>query len=123
LKPGKKGLTRIMDALGYSLRGLRFAYRYEAAFRQEFWLVVVLAPLALLIGSNALERAVLLGTLFIVLITELLNTAIEATVDRVGDEFHALAGRAKDVASAAVLLSLILTGVVWGLILWERLTG
>lgn len=121
MKPGHTGVRRLYYATRYSLAGLRFAYRFESAFRQELWLCLLLAPVALWLGANAIERSLLIGCLFIVLITELLNTAVEATVDRVGPDRHALAECAKDTASAAVLISLLLTAVVWGLVLWERL--
>lgn len=120
MKPGHTGLRRIYHAAGYSLAGLRFAYRYESAFRQELWLTILLFPLGFYLGGNAIERALLLGSLLIVLITELLNSAIEATVDRGGEEYHSLAECAKDAASAAVLLSLLLVVLIWGLILWAR---
>lgn len=120
MKPGYTGLRRIYHATRYSLAGFRFAYRRESAFRQELWLAMLLAPLGLYLGGNALERAVLVGSLLVVLITELLNTAIEAAVDRMGDAFNTLAGHAKDVASAAVFISLLLVALTWGLVLWER---
>ncbi|MEX0730991.1 MAG: diacylglycerol kinase [Aquisalimonadaceae bacterium] len=120
MKPGRTGISRLYHAALYSFAGLRFAYRFESAFRQELWLALLLTPVGLLVGDNAAERGLLVGTLLIVLITELLNTALEAAVDRVGDEFHALAGSAKDAASAAVFVSLLLTVLVWGLIIWEK---
>jgi diacylglycerol kinase (ATP) len=116
-KPGATGLTRIVNAARYSLRGLRAAARYESAFRQELFLVVVLIPAAFWVGNTAVEYGLLIGSLLMVLIVELLNSAIEAVVDRVGNEHHDLAGRAKDMGSAAVMLSLLLVCVVWGLIL------
>ena len=120
MKPGHTGLRRLLFATGYSLSGLIFAWRSESAFRQELVLALVLAPLALLLGSDAVERILLLGTLLLVLIVELLNTALEAVVDRVGPELHPLSGAAKDAGSAAVLLTLLLTGLVWCLIAIER---
>ncbi|MCB1614952.1 MAG: diacylglycerol kinase [Pseudomonadales bacterium] len=119
-KPGKKGLARIVDAFGYSCTGLKQAWDNEAAFREEACLLVVFIPLAFWLGSTVTEVALLLMSCFIVLITELLNSAIEAVVDRVGAERHALSGRAKDIASAAVLVSLLQVLVVWGLIIWQR---
>lgn len=120
MKPGKTGLVRIIDAAGYSLKGLRFAWANEAAFRQECAAVLILTPLAFWIGGNAVQIALLIGSCLVVLIAELLNTAIEAVVDRISHEYHTLAGSAKDLGSAAVLISLIQALVVWGLILAER---
>jgi diacylglycerol kinase (ATP) len=119
-KPGNTGLRRIVNATFYSFAGLRSAWRTEAAFRQEALLCAVLVPAAFWLGQTAVERALLLGTCLLVLIVELLNSGIEAVVDRVGDEPHALSGQAKDLGSAAVFLSLALTLVVWLLIGWER---
>jgi diacylglycerol kinase (ATP) len=99
------------------LAGLAAAARHEDAFRQELILVVLLTPLALWLGSTGVERALLIGSLIIVLIVELLNSAIEATVDRISFENHRLAKRAKDIGSAAVMLSLVNAGVVWLLII------
>jgi len=119
-KPGNTGIGRILRAARFSSQGLAAAWKNEAAFRQELLLVVVLAPVALWLGQTALERAVLVGCLFIVLIVELINSAIEAAIDRHGDELHELSGRAKDMGSAAVLISLLLVAAVWGLIAAER---
>ncbi|HAF54155.1 MAG TPA: diacylglycerol kinase [Thauera sp.] len=114
---GKTGLRRIWNAFHYSLDGLSAAYRHEDAFRQEIWLSLVAIPLALWLGDSALERALMIGSILLVLIVELLNSAIEATVDRVSLERHQLAKRAKDIGSAAVLFALINAAVVWGLVL------
>lgn len=119
-KPGATGLTRIINAFGYSMKGLKAALIHEAAFRQELLLCVLMLPLALWLGSNGIERALLIGSLFLVLIVELVNSAIEAIVDRVGSEMHELSGRAKDIGSAAVLLSLANVFVVWALVLGGR---
>jgi diacylglycerol kinase (ATP) len=119
-KPGATGLTRVINAFGYSMKGLRAALINEAAFRQELLLFIVMTPLALWLGSNGIERALLIGSLFLVLIVELLNSAIEVIVDRVGSEFHELSGRAKDIGSAAVLLSLVNVAVIWLLVLCDR---
>lgn len=116
-KSGATGLTRIVNAAGYSLQGLWAALKYESAFRQELFLVVILVPAAFWAGNTAVEYGMLIGSLLMVLIVELLNSAIEAVVDRVGNEHHDLAGRAKDMGSAAVMLSLLLVCGVWGLIL------
>ncbi|PLY01569.1 MAG: diacylglycerol kinase [Desulfuromonas sp.] len=118
---GNTGLKRILCAAGYSLKGLRAAWTYEAAFRQELLLALVLIPLACLLEVSPCERLLLIGVVLLVLIVELLNSAIEAVVDRVGAEFHELSGRAKDLGSAAVLLALLLTALVWGVILWPLL--
>lgn len=114
---GKTGLRRILNAFHYSLDGLSAAYRHEDAFRQEIWLTLVAIPLALWLGDSALEHALMIGSILLVLIVELLNSAIEATVDRVSLELHQLAKRAKDIGSAAVLIALINAAVVWGLLL------
>lgn len=119
-KPGNTGITRIIRAFGFSMKGFRAAWQHEAAFRQELMLALVLAPLAFIVAETTIQLALLLLTLFIVLITEILNSAVEAVVDRVSDEHHALAGRAKDMGSAAVFLSLLMTAVIWGLVIFER---
>lgn len=116
-KPGRTGLERLVHATGYSLAGLRAAWRHEAAFRQELALCAVLAPLGLWLGADGVERALLLGSLGLVLVTELVNSALEAAVDRHGPERHPLAGRAKDAGSAAVLVALLLAGLTWLLVL------
>jgi diacylglycerol kinase (ATP) len=116
-KPGATGLVRIWRAFGYSLAGLGAAWRHEAAFRQEVALTVVLAPLGLWLGESGVERALLVGSLGLVLLTELLNSAVEAVVDRHGPEHHELAGRAKDTGSAAVLVSIAIACVTWLLVL------
>ena len=119
-KPGNTGIGRILRATRFSAQGIAAAWKNEAAFRQELLLVVVLLPAALWLGQTALQRAVLIVTLFIVLIVELINSAIEAAIDRHGNEQHELSGRAKDMGSAAVFGSLLLVVVVWGLIAAER---
>jgi diacylglycerol kinase (ATP) len=119
---GRRGLDRLVHATRHSIDGLFAAYREESAFRQEFWLVLVMAPAALWLGNTWLERAMLLSCLALVLIVELLNSGIEAAIDRVSFEHHELSKRAKDLASAAVMLSLLLCGGVWCAALWARLT-
>jgi diacylglycerol kinase (ATP) len=119
-KPGNTGLRRIVNATFFSLAGLRAAWRDESAFRQELLLCMVLIPTGVWLGRTAVERALLIGSCMIVLIVELLNSGIEAVVDRVGAEHHRLSGQAKDLGSAAVFLSLLLVLVIWGLIAWER---
>jgi len=115
-----RGLQRIFNAFGYSLAGFRACFEHEEAFRQELFLLVPLLPLGLWLGQDGVERALLLGSLLVVPIVELLNSAIEAIVDRVGTERHELSGRAKDIASAAVFLSIVFAVLVWGLILLPR---
>ena len=117
---GVGGLNRLMRAARYSLAGLRVAFIQEQAFRQEIYLLIALIPLGYWLGENGTERAVLIGILLIVPIVELLNSGIEAIVDRVGTEYHELSGRAKDCGSAAVFLSNLLVVVVWLLILGPR---
>ena len=114
------GLTRIIKAAGYSARGLRAAWVNEAAFRQELLLCLLLLPLGLWLGRTALEWALLLATLMLVLVAELLNSAVEALTDRVGVERHELSGRAKDMGSAAVFVSLVIVALVWGAAIYER---
>jgi diacylglycerol kinase (ATP) len=113
------GFTRMFRAFGASMKGLGGAYREEAAFRQELVLAVLVIPLGLWLGHNGIERALLIAPMFLVLTVELLNSAIEATVDRIGLERHKLSGLAKDIGSAAVLMSLLLLAVVWLLVLWR----
>jgi diacylglycerol kinase (ATP) len=110
---GYTGLTRIIKATGYSISGLLAAFRHEAAFRQELILFIILTPVALWVGDNGMEYALLIGSLFLVLITELLNTAVEAAIDRIGVEEHKLSGRAKDVGSAAVFVAIANVIIVW----------
>jgi diacylglycerol kinase (ATP) len=119
-KPGTKGLTHILEAAGYSRQGLAAAIKYEEAFRLELLAAVVMVPLALWLGRSGVEYALLLGSLLLVLIVELLNSALEAIVDRVGTEHHTLSGRAKDIGSAAVMLALLNVAVIWGALLYER---
>ena len=114
---GKTGLRRIWNALFYSIDGLKAAYRHEDAFRQEVWLALVLIPLALFLPVSGIGKALMIASVLMVLIVELLNSAVEATVDRVSLEHHRLAKRAKDIGSAAVLFSLINVVVVWLLVL------
>jgi diacylglycerol kinase (ATP) len=114
---GKTGLRRLVNATGYSLAGLAAAARHEDAFRQELMLAAVLLPLGVYLGENGVERALLAGSVILVLIVELLNSAVEATVDRVSLDDHSLAKRAKDIGSAAVMLSLANVAVIWLLLL------
>ena len=112
-----RGWRRVINAFGYSMQGFKACFQAEEAFRQELFLLLFLIPIGLWLGETPVERALLLGSLLIILIVELLNSAIEAGVDRVGLERHELSARAKDIASAAVFMSFTLTGTVWGLIL------
>ncbi|QVL47874.1 MAG: diacylglycerol kinase [Thiocapsa sp.] len=112
-----KGWRRVIYAFGYSMKGFKACFELEEAFRQEVFLLIPLIPLGLWLGHSAVERALLVGSLLIVPIVELLNSAIEANVDRVGMERNELSARAKDIASAAVFSSIVFAVVVWGLIL------
>ena len=111
---------RITRAFGYSLQGLRAAYEKESAFRQELILAAVLLPLGVWLGRSAVERALLIGSVLLVLIVELLNSAVEAVVDRGGKDWDKLAGRAKDMGSAAVLIALLQLAATWGFIIFDR---
>lgn len=119
-KPGKTGITRIIDAQMYTIKGLQAIWKHEAAFRQEVALSAVMIPSAFWVGTDAVQVALLIGVCLIVLIVELLNSAIEAVVDRISPEVHELSGRAKDMGSAAVFTSLCLAGLVWIMLLWQR---
>jgi diacylglycerol kinase (ATP) len=114
---GKTGLRRLLNAFGYSLEGFRAAYKHEDAFRQEVWLAVVLIPLALWLPASHIGKALMIGSVLLVIMVELLNSAIEATVDRISLEHHNLAKRAKDIGSAAVLVSLLNVLITWALVL------
>lgn len=111
---------RITRAFGFSLAGLRAAYKKESAFRQELILTIILVPLGLWLGRNGVERSLLIGSILLVLIVELLNSAVEATVDRGGKNWDKLAGRAKDMGSAAVLITILLLAMTWGFIFYDR---
>jgi diacylglycerol kinase (ATP) len=116
---GQRGLRRLISATRNSIDGLAAAVRHEDAFRQELLLAAVLVPLALWLGKSGLERALLAGSVLFVLVVELLNSAIEATVDRISFENHRLAKRAKDIGSAAVMLSLAATALIWTLVILQ----
>lgn len=122
-KPGNTGIRRIVNATFFSFAGLRTAWRSEAAFRQECALAAILIPGAFWFGTTAVERAALIGSCLLVLIVELLNTAIEFVVDRVGTEQNELSGHAKDLGSAAVFVSLGVAVATWGLIAWDRFSA
>jgi diacylglycerol kinase (ATP) len=117
---GRTGIDRVLHAAAYSVDGLRAAYRGESAFRQESWLAAVMLPLAFWLGRGWVETALLAASVLAVLVVELLNSAIEATVDRVSFELHDLSKRAKDFGSAAVMLSLLVAAGIWIAALWER---
>ncbi|AMG28952.1 diacylglycerol kinase [Grimontia hollisae] len=117
MKPNTTGLKRIFNATGYSFQGLRAAWNNEAAFRQELVLLVVMTTASFFLPVTQIEQLLMVATLFLVVIVELINSAIEAVVDRIGPEHHELSGRAKDIGSAAVFVALLLVGVTWGSIL------
>jgi diacylglycerol kinase (ATP) len=117
---GRTGLDRIVHAAINSWSGLRLAYSGESAFRQEIWLAVVLVPAAFWVGRDLLEVALLAGSVVLVLVVELLNSAVEAVVDRVSFDWHELSKRAKDIGSAAVLLALLYCGAVWAAVIYQR---
>jgi diacylglycerol kinase (ATP) len=115
-----RGPRQVVKATQYSIQGLRAAFRFEASFRLEVYVFLVLAPAALLLGSNAVERVLLLGSLVLILVAELLNGAVEAIVDKTTPEFNELAGRSKDMGSAAVFLCMLNALATWSLILLPR---
>ena len=115
---GNKGIVRIIRATGYSWQGIRAAYRHEEAFRQETWLCLVLVPLGLYLGDGGVEKALLAASVLLLPLVEILNSALEAVVDRVGEERHELSGRAKDMGSAAVAIAIALLAATWLLVLF-----
>ncbi len=115
---GKTGIKRLVNAVGYSIEGLKAAFQHEDAFRQEVFAAAVLIPLALYLETTATGRALMIGSVFLVLLVELLNSAVEAVVDRVSVERHALAKRAKDIGSAAVFVAIANALIIWALILF-----
>ena len=122
-KPGATGVTRIINAAGYSMKGLRSAWTNEAAFRQELMLILLLMPLAFWIGDSLNQILLLIIISWLVVIVEVLNSAVEAVVDRIGSEHHELSGRAKDLGSAAVFIALALNALVWGALVGRNLLG
>ncbi|MDW2309529.1 diacylglycerol kinase [Vibrio sp. 1075] len=122
-KPGNTGVKRIIKATGYSIQGLKAAFKHEAAVRQELALLSIAVILACLVDVGMIERILLIGVVVLVLIVELLNSAIEAVVDRIGVERHELSGRAKDIGSAAVMVALTFAGFTWFYILTSRYLG
>ena len=117
LPPKKKGFPRLFAAARYSMAGLRSAFGSEEAFRLEVVALVLLTPMALWLGESAVERVLLIGSVLLLLIVELLNTAVESVVNRVGLEFHELSRQAKDIGSAAVFLAMVMVAMVWGALL------
>ena len=117
MKPGKTGITRIIHACHYSWLGLKAAWKHEAAFRQELLLAIVLLPLSFILGQSASQIALMVMSIFLVLLIELINSALEAVLDRFGGEHHKLSGRAKDIGSAAVAVAILNALIVWGVIL------
>ena len=116
-KTGAKGITRIINATEYSWLGIKAAYLHEAAFRQELGLLIFLIPVAIIVGETLFETLILISSLVFILLVEIINSAIEAVVDRMGDEMHPLSGRAKDMGSAAVFLAFVITTLIWAAIL------
>ena len=119
-KHSKTPIHRLVNAFRFSLDGYTAAFKHEAAFRQEVFLAVILIPVAIFLDVSAVAKALMIGSIFLTLIVELMNSAIEAIVDRVSLELHPLSKRAKDIGSGAVLISLINVVVIWGLVLGER---
>ncbi len=122
INPQKKrrGFSRVYHAFGFSLAGLKAGW-YEPAFQQEAWVFIVLLPCAFFLGANWVEVCLLIGTVILVMVVELLNTAIESAIDRHGPDWHELSKRAKDLGSAAVLLSLLFCIAVWICTVWQRI--
>jgi diacylglycerol kinase (ATP) len=120
MKPGKNGIARLIDAAGYSITGMKACWRNEAAFRQEIALSIVLFALSFFVALSLEQWLLLVAPLFLLLMVELLNSAVENVVDRIGDEYHELSGRAKDTASAAVFICLVLIGLCWFTIAWKN---
>lgn len=122
-KPGKTGVTRIVHAFFYSMKGLKAAWSHEAAFRQEAVLSMVLIPVSFWLAQNHIELILLISSVFWVLLAELANSSIEAAVDRTGTDHHHLSGRAKDIGSALVFISLLLLAIVWAIVAFNRFWG
>lgn len=120
MKSPYSGMKRVIYAAGYSWKGFVASWKFEAAFRQELILVGLLSPFAFLIGDTGFEIGILLATLILILIVELLNSAVESIVDRVGEEYHSLSGRAKDQGSAAVFLAFLFMLMVWGGLIFDK---
>lgn len=123
MKPGNKGLYRVYKASIYSMQGIKAAWKHEAAFRQEVILMLLLTPTAFIVGAGLTQQLLLLALAWLIVIVEILNSAVEAVVDRFGGEMHTLSGRAKDMGSAAVFITLVLNGVVWGAVIGRNWLG
>ncbi|MBB6054856.1 MAG: diacylglycerol kinase [Gammaproteobacteria bacterium] len=123
MKPGNKGLYRVYKASIYSMQGIKAAWKHEAAFRQEVILMLLLTPTAFIVGAGLTQQLLLLALAWLIVIVEILNSAVEAVVDRFGGEMHTLSGRAKDMGSAAVFITLVLNGVVWGAVIGQNWLG
>ena len=119
-KPGTTGIARVSDAFGYSMKGLSASWKYEAAFRQEITMGVLLIPVAFWLAQTHIELILLISSIFWVWMAELANSSVEAVVDRTGSERHELSGRAKDIGSALVFMSLLLLAIVWGIVAFNR---
>jgi diacylglycerol kinase (ATP) len=119
-KPGKTGIARVIDAFGYSMKGLSASWKYEAAFRQEITMGVLLIPVAFWLAQTHIELILLISSIFWVWMAGLANSSVEAVVDRTGSERHELSGRAKDIGSALVFMSLLLLAIVWGIVAFNR---
>ena len=119
-KPTITGFRRVVNATRYSALGIRAAWKYESAFRHELVIGALLVPFAVLLGQSPLDYVLLFGSMALVIIVELLNSAVEAVVDRIGAEHHELSGRAKDYGSAAVMFTLLLMALCWGSVAWTR---
>lgn len=120
MKPGKKGFERLVDATAYSMKGIRSVWKNEAAFRQEVAAITVMVPLSFFLAEDPVQWLLLVSPLFLILVVELLNSAIESVVDRIGHERHDLSGRAKDMGSAAVFFCLVMIVLTWGTITWQN---
>ncbi|MFU0841538.1 MAG: Diacylglycerol kinase [Burkholderia sp.] len=124
---GKSGITRLINATRYSMQGFKAAFQNEDAFREEVLLAVVLIPAALLLPVGAVEKVLLIGSVLMLMLTEILNTAVEAVVDRIGPELHPLSGRAKDLGSAAVFIATVLLIITWAFLalpaVWTLIAG
>ena len=123
MKSPHSGLKRVVYAAGYSWKGFKSTWKHEAAFKQEVILFTLMAPLAFWIGDTASETVILIAVLLIVLVVELLNSAVESVVDRIGEDYHKLSGRAKDQGSAAVFLSFFIAILVWGGFIISKIMG
>lgn len=117
------GLRRLLNATRYSMQGVRSAFRYEVAFRQETWLLLVGTPLAIWLAPSVWQAAVLIASLLLIMVVEMINSALETLVDRVSTDYNELSGRTKDMGSAAVLLTIVIAIVLWVAALWQRFGG